>query len=198
MGGKGVSIMGESLGLYVHIPFCRSKCDYCDFYSLAGREDRMDDYQRALIRHIEESAPQAKSYEVNSIYIGGGTPTWDGEKRVRELLGVIRRRFNIAQDVEVTLEANPDSVEEKTLRRLRRAGVNRVSMGMQSGCNEELRSIHRPHSYEQVVEAVKALGRARIRNVNLDLIYGLPGQTRESWRESVEKALALEPQHLSI
>lgn len=189
--------MGEYLGLYLHIPFCRSKCDYCDFYSLAGKEDRMDDYQKALLRHIEESGEAAHSYVLNSIYIGGGTPSWYGEKRLVELLRGVKRRFTLSKDVEITLEANPDSVDEKMLRRLRRAGVNRISMGMQSGSDEELCAIHRPHSYQQVVDAVAAVRQAKIHNLNLDLIFGLPGQTQESWQETVEKALALAPEHLS-
>lgn len=189
--------MGECLGLYLHIPFCRSKCDYCDFYSLAGKEDRMDDYQKALLRHIVESGGVARSYALNSIYIGGGTPTWYGEKRLVELLRTVKRRFCLSKDVEITLEANPDSVDVKMLRHLRRMGVNRISMGMQSGSDEELCAIHRPHTYQQVVDAVAAVRQAKIQNLNLDLIYGLPGQTQESWEETVEKALDLAPEHLS-
>ena len=189
--------MGSTLGLYLHIPFCRSKCDYCDFYSLAGQDDRMDDYQQALLRQIAETAPRTKKQVVNSVYIGGGTPTWYGEKRLLELLAAVKKRFTLSKDVEVTLEANPDSVDEKMLRRLRRAGVNRLSMGMQSACDRELAAVHRPHTFRQVQEAVRAARAAKLRNLNLDLIYGLPGQTMDSWRSSVEAALALEPEHLS-
>ena len=189
--------MGKTLGIYIHIPFCRSKCDYCDFYSLAGREDRMDDYQKALIAQITESAPLARGYSVNSVYIGGGTPTWYGEKRLCELLRLINKKFKVAKDVEITMEANPDSVTEKGLRAMRRAGVNRVSLGMQSACDRELQDIHRPHTFQQVSAAVAAARKAKIKNLNLDLIFGLPGQTEDSWHESVEAALALSPEHLS-
>lgn len=189
--------MENSLGLYVHIPFCRSKCDYCDFYSLAGQDDRMDGYQRALLQQILDTAPRTKKQVVNSVYIGGGTPTWYGEKRLLELISALKKRFNLSKDVEFTLEANPDSVDEKMLRRLRRAGVNRLSMGMQSACDRELAAVHRPHTFKQVEQAVKAARNAKIKNLNLDLIYGLPGQTEESWCASVEAALALEPEHLS-
>ena len=189
--------MENTLGLYLHIPFCRSKCDYCDFYSLAGRDDRMDDYQKALLQHIAETAPHARKQVVNSVYIGGGTPTWYGEKRLLELLSAVKKRFVLSKDVEITLEGNPDSVDEKMLRRLRRAGVNRLSMGMQSACDKELAAVHRPHTFKQVELAVKAARDAKIKNLNLDLIYGLPGQTEHSWRASVEAALALEPEHLS-
>ena len=189
--------MGNTLGLYLHIPFCRSKCDYCDFYSLAGQDDCMDDYQKALLRHLAETAPRANKQVVNSVYIGGGTPTWYGEKRLLELLAAVKKRFNLSRDVEITLEANPDSVDAGQLRRLRRAGVNRLSLGMQSACDGELASVHRPHDFAQTEKAVRAARSARIKNLNLDLIYGLPGQTDESWRDTVEKALALEPEHLS-
>ena len=189
--------MGKTLGIYIHIPFCRSKCDYCDFYSLAGREDRMDDYQKALIAQITESAPLARGYLVNSVYIGGGTPTWYGEKRLCELLRLINKKFKMAKDVEITMEANPDSVTEKGLRAMRRAGVNRVSLGMQSACDRELQDIHRPHTFQQVSAAVAAARKAKIKNLNLDLIFGLPGQTEDSWHETVEAALALSPEHLS-
>ena len=189
--------MGKTLGIYIHIPFCRSKCDYCDFYSLAGREDRMDDYQKALIAQITESAPLARGYSVNSVYIGGGTPTWYGEKRLCELLRLINKKFKVAKDVEISMEANPDSVTEKGLRAMRRAGVNRVSLGMQSACDRELQDIHRPHTFQQVSAAVAAARKAKIRNLNLDLIFGLPGQTEDSWHETVEAALALSPEHLS-
>lgn len=189
--------MENSLGLYLHIPFCRSKCDYCDFYSLAGQDDRMDDYQKALLQQILDTAPRAKKQVVNSVYIGGGTPTWYGEKRLLELIGAVKKRFSLSRDVEFTLEANPDSVDGKMLKRLRRAGVNRLSMGMQSACDKELAAVHRPHTFKQVEQAVKAARDAKIKNLNLDLIYGLPGQTERSWRTSVEAALALEPEHLS-
>ena len=187
----------ETLGIYIHIPFCRSKCDYCDFYSLAGREDRMDAYQKALLAHIAETAPLAQGIPVDPLYFGGGTPSFYGDKRLRELLAAIRKQFQVAENAEITLEANPDSVDLKSLRRLRKAGFNRISMGMQSACPEELAAIHRPHTAKQVDEAVAAAKKARFKNLSLDLIYGLPGQTMDSWKATVEHALSLIPQHLS-
>lgn len=157
----------------------------------------MGDYQQALLRQIADTAPRAKKQVVNSVYIGGGTPTWYGEKRLLELIGAVKKRFTLSKDVELTLEANPDSVDEKMLRRLRRAGVTRLSLGMQSACDGELAAVHRPHTFRQVEAAVKAARAARLRNLNLDLIYGLPSQTEASWRASVEAALSLEPEHLS-
>ena len=188
---------GDKLGIYIHIPFCRSKCDYCDFYSLAGREERMDAYQKALLAHITETAPLAQGIPVDTIYFGGGTPSYFGEKRLRELLGTVEKLFQVEKGAEITLEANPDSVTLKSLKALRKAGFNRLSMGMQSASQEELTAIHRPHTARQVDEAVAAAKKARFKNLSLDLIYGLPGQTMDSWKASVEHALSLIPQHLS-
>lgn len=189
--------MSKQLGLYIHIPFCRSKCDYCDFYSLSGREDRMDAYQKALLTHIKETAPQAKGYLVDTIYFGGGTPSLYGEKRIRELLSAIRRRFEVAGNAEITMESNPDSVDKKSMTRLRRAGVNRISLGMQSAHDDELAALHRPHTFAQVQQAVADIRAAKIKNLSLDLIYGLPGQDMTRWEDSVEKAISLTPEHLS-
>jgi len=187
----------DKLGIYIHIPFCRSKCDYCDFYSLAGREGQMDEYQKALLAHIRETAPLAAGIPVDTIYFGGGTPSYYGEKRLCELLSAIKKQFSVEKDAEITTEANPDSVDLKMLRALRRAGFNRLSMGMQSACPEELQAIHRPHTARQVDEAVAAARKAKFKNISLDLIYGLPGQTMDSWKTTVEHALSLIPQHLS-
>ena len=186
-----------TLGLYIHIPFCRSKCDYCDFYSLAGREGRMAEYQRALLTHINRLAPLARGYQVDTVYFGGGTPSFYGAERLVELLEEIRRGFTLAANVEITLEGNPDSVNEESLSLLRRGGFNRLSMGMQSGCQAELSAIHRPHTAGQTDRAVEAARKAGFENLSLDLIYGLPGQTMESWEQTVEHALSLKPNHLS-
>ena len=186
-----------TLGIYVHIPFCRSKCDYCDIYSLAGKENPMADYQKALLAHIKETAPLADAFQVDTIYFGGGTPSFYGEKYLRELLAVIKKHYHVAPDAEITMEGNPDSVDLKALKALRKEGFNRLSLGMQSGCPAELTAIHRPHSIQQTDEATVLARKANFQNLSLDLIYGLPGQTMDSWKETVEHALSLVPQHLS-
>jgi oxygen-independent coproporphyrinogen-3 oxidase len=188
----------KPLGLYIHIPFCRQKCVYCDFYSLPQAEGRMDDYTAALCAHLAETAPFAAGYEVDTVYFGGGTPSCLGVKRLERILRVIRKKYHVKKDAEVTLEANPDSAGDwKALRDLRRCGFNRISLGMQSACDEELRAIGRIHTMEQVTAAVEAARRAKIENLSLDLIYGLPGQTMARWRENLSAAAALEPEHLS-
>lgn len=189
--------MAEKLGLYVHIPFCRSKCDYCDFYSLAGKEGRMDDYQKALLAHMKETAPLTRGWQVDTVYFGGGTPSFYGEKRLREVLKNVAKRFDLAKDAEITVECNPDSVDKKVFQTLRRAGVNRISLGVQSAHDCELNCLHRPHTFQQAQRAVAAAREAKIKNISLDLIYGLPNQDMAGWRDTVEQVLELEPEHLS-
>ena len=186
------------LGLYIHIPFCRQKCAYCDFYSLPDREGKMDDYTAALLRHIEEVAPRTAAHRVDTVYFGGGTPSYLGAARLTKLLRTIRKRCDVTRDAEITLEANPDSAcDVRALRALRRAGFNRISLGVQSADDALLRAIGRIHTFAQVQEAVSAARKAGFKDLSLDLIYGLPGQTMDQWQETLAAAVALSPEHLS-
>lgn len=186
------------LGLYIHIPFCKSKCIYCDFYSLPDSGAQMDRYVSALCRQLKEIAQRTSAHEVDTVYFGGGTPSFLGAERLRQIMKTVRKHYRVAKHAEVTLEANPDSAGSwKTLRALRRAGFNRISLGVQSADDGQLKALGRPHTFAEAEAAVAAARRAKIRNISLDLIYGLPGQTMESWRETLEKAAALEPEHLS-
>lgn len=157
----------------------------------------MDDYQKALLAHMKETAPLTKGWQVDTVYFGGGTPSFYGEKRLRELLRFVSKRFDLSKDAEITVECNPDSVHGKMLQALRRAGVNRLSLGVQSACDRTLQSLHRPHSFQQAVEAVQAAREAKFQNISIDLIYGLPGQDQQDWEQTVEQVLALKPEHLS-
>jgi oxygen-independent coproporphyrinogen-3 oxidase len=188
----------KKLGLYVHIPFCAKKCDYCDFYSLSGAESRMDDYVQALETQLFEIAPRAELHEVDSVYFGGGTPTLLGSRRLARLLKAIQKKYHLTKDAEITLEANPESAGDfKELRVLRRAGFNRLSLGMQSADDGELRAIGRIHTAAQVKTAVETARKAKFNNLSLDLIYGLPGQSFETWQKNLAAAVDLAPQHLS-
>lgn len=189
--------MAQKLGIYIHIPFCRHKCDYCDFYSLAGAEEQTGRYQKALLAHIAETAPQAKGWEVDTVYFGGGTPLLLGTKALIQVLEFLKKRFKLSRDAEITVEANPESVDFPTLRALRRAGFNRLSLGMQSACDSELKAVGRIHDFGQVEAAVQAARKAKWKNVSLDLIYGLPGQTGESWARTLDAAISLAPEHIS-
>ena len=187
-----------ALGLYIHIPFCKAKCAYCDFYSLAHSEEKMDAYTAALLRHLEEVAPRAAGMQVDTVYFGGGTPSYLGTARLIRILQTVQRRYDVTRDAEITLEANPDSAGDwRALRKLRRAGFNRLSLGVQSTDDELLRRIGRVHTYEQVQQAVTAARKAKLTNLSLDLIYGLPGQTMEDWQRTLADAVALGPEHLS-
>ena len=188
----------KPLGLYIHIPFCKSKCIYCDFYSLPRAEDRMDRYVSALCRQLAEIAQRTTAHTVDSVYLGGGTPSYLGEKRLRHILKTVKKHYHLSRDAEITLEANPDSAGDwRALRALRRAGMNRLSLGVQSADDGLLRTLGRPHTFAQAEEAAAAARRARIRNLSLDLIYGLPGQDLTGWKDTLERAAALEPEHLS-
>ena len=186
------------LGIYVHVPFCCSKCQYCDFYSLTGQEQPiMDDYLRAICAHIREAGPLAPNYQVDTIYFGGGTPTLFGAEGLSAILTAIRESFDVSSRAEITFEANPESVTKKLLRRLKSEGFNRVSLGIQCDDDEILEKIGRPHTYEQAQAAVKMIRRSRFKNLSVDLIYGLPGQTLESWLQTLSHVLELKPEHIS-
>ncbi len=189
--------MADKLGVYIHIPFCKSKCAYCDFYSLAGHEEWRERYAQALRTHMDETAPQARDYRVDTLYFGGGTPLLLGDKTLCETLAYVKKRFRVDKDAEITVEANPDSVDLKALKRLRRAGFDRLSVGMQSANDAELAAVGRPHDFAQTRQAVAWARQAKFKNLSLDLIYGLPGQTMESWKATLDQAVALEPEHIS-
>ena len=186
------------LGIYIHVPFCRSKCLYCDFYSLTTKDDRLlDGYLDAICTHIRETGPLAPGYRVDTVYFGGGTPSFFGAEGMAVILATIRKAFDVTPDAEITFEANPDSVTPKLLRRLRNEGFNRVSLGVQCDDDRILEKIGRPHNFEQAVQAVKRIRRAGFKNLSLDLIYGLPAQTREDWEATLQNLLTLKPEHIS-
>ena len=186
------------LGIYIHVPFCRSKCQYCDFYSLTTKDDRLlDNYLTAICAHIKEAGTLAPDYQVDTVYFGGGTPSFFGGDGMATIMAAIRRSFDVIDDAEITFEANPDSVSDKLLRRLRAEGFNRVSLGIQTDNDELLRKLGRPHTYAQAVTAVQRIRKAGFRNLSLDLMYGLPGQTLSAWEQTLENVLKLNPEHMS-
>ena len=186
------------LGIYVHVPFCRSKCQYCDFYSLCTKEDKViDGYLDAVCDHIKEAGELAPGYKVDSIYFGGGTPSFFGADGLAVILTTIRRNFDVANDAEITFEANPDSISDRLLNRLRAEGFNRVSLGIQSDDDEMLKKLGRPHTYAQAVTAFHRIRKAGFRNVSIDLMYGLPGQTLQDWKDTLQRVLSLNPEHMS-
>ena len=188
-----------SLGLYVHVPFCRSKCEYCDFYSLACKDDRLlDGYLDAVCAHIKEAGALAPGYKVDTVYFGGGTPSFFGVDGLATILTVIRRNFDVDNSAEITVECNPDSVSDRMLRRLYAEGFNRVSLGIQTDDDELLKKLGRPHTYSQAVTAYQRIRKAGFRNISVDLMYGLPGQTLRDWQETLDNVLRLLPEHISV
>ena len=186
------------LGIYIHVPFCRSKCQYCDFYSLTTKDERTwDGYMEAVCAHIQEAGPLAPNHVVDTIYFGGGTPSLLGADHLSAILTTIRKSFDVSDNAEITFEANPDSVNDRLLKRLRSEGFNRVSLGIQCDNDEILQKLGRPHSYAQAVEAVKRIRKRGFRNISVDLMYGLPGQQLEDWQNTLRHVLSLKPEHIS-
>ena len=189
--------MEKKLGLYIHIPFCEHKCDYCDFYSVTKFNDYVR-YTDALLLQMEDFSEKASDYIVNTIYIGGGTPTVLPVKRMLEIIDGIYRNFNVAENVEFTMEANPATVNKKMLKKYYKAGVNRLSFGMQSAIDEELAALSRIHTFEEFVNSYNMAKKAGFENINVDIMYGIPGQTQRSLGYTLEQVCDLEPTHISL
>lgn len=186
----------QTLELYVHIPFCKKKCRYCDFLSFAGEEWTQETYTQALIREI--GAWRGKeNKKVSSVFVGGGTPSILSVRRMEEIFEALRESFFLAEDAEITIECNPGTLEKEKLEVYKCLGVNRLSLGLQSAKNEELRLLGRIHTWETFLESFQMARKAGFENLNVDLISALPGQTVESWRETLEKTIALSPEHIS-
>jgi len=190
--------------LYLHIPFCTHRCAYCDFNTYAGQEGSIPAYVDALCKEIEYVGSQFPSPdgrgaggEVHTIFFGGGTPSLLSPKQFDSIFKSIRANFTLTEDAEITIEANPGTVSYETLLELRKIGINRISFGVQSANMEELRMLERTHDFFTVIEAVTSARKAGFDNLNLDLIYGLPEQTRQTWQTTVQRILDLHPEHIS-
>ena len=189
--------MAKSLGVYIHIPFCAGKCAYCDFYSLAGSDDLMPEYQSAVIAHIKESSMLLDGYTIDSVYFGGGTPSFYGAQNLIQILAALKKYGHVSKNAEITAEMNPDSTDPTELARMKKAGFNRLSFGVQSTDDGLLKSLGRLHSFKQAEDAFYAARNTGFKNISLDLMYGLPSQTREAWADTLVRAAALQPEHFS-
>lgn len=183
-------------GLYIHVPFCRGKCPYCDFYSLAPEDETADRYVSRTLELMAGYGGECDG-EISTVYFGGGTPSVIGARRLGALLDGAKRRFHIAPGAEITCELNPKGVSREFFRELRAAGFNRLSMGMQSANEEELRLLGRGHGPGDVRLAVERARAAGFKNISLDLMLALPGSTDESLQRSIDFAAALSPEHIS-
>ncbi|MBZ0255656.1 radical SAM family heme chaperone HemW [bacterium] len=186
------------MGLYLHLPYCKTKCTYCSFVSGSPRSDaEMDRYLDALIAHLEAGAKLVQDRKIQTVFLGGGTPSLMGLERLQRLFNAIHDSYHVADNAEISLEANPESATQALFEGLRPLGLNRVSLGVQSFHDDELQWLGRVHSVDGVYRAVEAVRAAGIDNLSLDLIFGLPGQSEDRWRQSLERALECGIDHFS-
>lgn len=189
----------KGLGIYIHIPFCVSKCKYCDFYSLSGVDEQgKDRYVQALCCHMSEYKLQAKNYVVTSVYFGGGTPSLLTEKQLKTIMKSVKKNFRMSSRCEISMEANPGTVDQEKLKAIKKLGVNRLSIGAQSFNDVELITCGRIHTHGDIYDCVNAARNAKFDNISLDLIYGLPGQTKESLFDNLKNAFELKVDHISL
>jgi len=188
-----------SAGIYIHIPFCVSKCNYCDFCSVTGDEAEISRFHKALLAHIKLAAGSKWRNRVyNTIYFGGGTPPLIGVERIGEIIKSIHKRFSLTPTSEISIEMNPETASISFLQGIRKHGVNRVSIGVQSFDDDQLELLGRVHNAETAEKAIDNVQQAGFENFGLDLIFGIPGQTVESWRATLDKAAAKNPVHISV
>lgn len=182
-------------GIYIHIPFCKTKCPYCDFYSFKGDEKQKDSYLDAVLLCLKGYADE--SLKIDTVYFGGGTPSVFGGERIGRIISYIREGFDLQKNAEITVECNPSSTDEGFVRQVKRAGVNRVSMGMQSAVDAERKMLGRPSDRKDIERAVNLFKNEGIDNISLDLMIGVPFQTMESLDESLDFMLSLSVKHIS-
>ena len=188
----------QSLSLYIHIPFCVKKCDYCDFLSAPASEEVKERYMQALFSEIKSRGKRFANCRTETVFIGGGTPNVIAPEKIRELLEHVREAFHVCGDAEITMELNPGAAGgTEAFRQYKEAGINRLSIGLQSAKDEELRLLGRIHTFSQFEKTWSEAREAGFTNLNADLIYALPGQTVESWRQTLETVCAAGPAHIS-
>jgi oxygen-independent coproporphyrinogen-3 oxidase len=187
------------ISLYIHIPFCLHRCGYCDFNTYAGLQELIPAYTQAICKELVIiSGLVREPYSLRTIYFGGGTPSLVPSSALKSILSVVRDNFSLSETPEITLEANPGTVSAEYLSEIQHLGINRISLGMQSASQSELTLLERQHTLDDVIRSVDWSKTAGIADVNLDLIFGLPGQSLSTWMTSLETALSLQPEHLSL
>jgi len=189
--------MDKRLGIYIHIPFCASKCAYCNFYSLLGNNKLMTRYNKAVIKHIEEYSSQLDGFIIDTVYFGGGTPSHFGAQRLISIFAALKKNGHVLRNSEVTVEINPGGISKDDLVKLKRAGFNRLSIGVQCADNNMLGNLGRTHTFADAEETVSFARQAGFDNISVDIIYGLPSQNKDSWAETIAKVAALKAEHVS-
>lgn len=188
----------NEVGIYIHIPFCMKKCFYCDFVSYANNEDMIEKYIKALEKEIKIKAEENKLLKINTIYIGGGTPSFIESKHIVYIINAIKESFNIKENAEITIEVNPGTVTKNKLEDYIKCGINRISIGLQTTNNELLKQIGRIHTYEQFLETYNLIRMVGFNNINVDLMLALPNQTIKDLEDSLNKVIMLKPEHISV
>ena len=188
----------KELGIYVHIPFCKQKCNYCDFVSYCDKNELVEQYIKALKQEIKNNSSKIKDSEISTIYIGGGTPSYINSQYIKEILETIKQNYNISKNVEITIEVNPGTVTKEKLTNYYENGINRISIGLQSCNNNLLKMIGRIHTYEEFLDTYNLAREVGFKNINVDLMIGLPNQTLEDIKTSLEKIISLNPEHISV
>ncbi|MCI8949343.1 MAG: oxygen-independent coproporphyrinogen III oxidase [Lachnospiraceae bacterium] len=187
----------RSLELYIHIPFCVQKCFYCDFLSFPAARNVMAEYMDQLRCEIASSGGWYENYQVQTVFIGGGTPSILESEQILMLMQTVRKAFSLAEDAEITIEANPGTFLNKKIPVYQAAGINRLSIGLQSASNGELKRLGRIHSFEDFLKSFQSARMEGFGNINIDLISAVPGQTIDSWRNTLKKVIMLKPEHIS-
>ena len=188
----------NEIGVYIHIPFCMKKCFYCDFVSYANNEDMIEKYIKALEKEIKIKAEENKLLKINTIYIGGGTPSFIESKHIVYIINAIKESFNVKENAEITIEVNPGTVTKNKLEDYIKCGINRISIGLQTTNNELLKQIGRIHTYEQFLETYNLIRMVGFNNINVDLMLALPNQTIKDLEDSLNKVIMLKPEHISV
>ena len=183
-------------GIYIHIPFCKRRCIYCDFFSTTQSEKKPA-YVHALCQELDMRKDYLEDEDIETIYLGGGTPSQLTQEELKEIFSTIYHIYKVKDDAEITLEANPDDLTPEYVSMLRQLPINRISMGIQTFQEETLKLLHRRHTAQQAIEAFERCREAGFQNISIDLMYGLPGETLDTWKQDLQQAIALHPEHIS-
>ena len=187
----------SELGIYIHMPFCKRKCYYCDFISYENKQNEIGQYCKALIKEIQHESKNIKE-SVSTIYVGGGTPSFVDANYVKQIIEVVKSNYYIQKNAEITVEINPGTVNEEKLKKYKEAGVNRLSIGLQSTKNELLKQIGRIHTFEEFLFSYNLARKTGFQNINVDLMLGLPNQTLEDIEDSLKQIIKIDPEHISL
>lgn len=192
-----MKIKKTPLSIYIHIPFCKKKCLYCDFLSAPACGQERESYVKALLREISFMAENASEYEVISVFFGGGTPSLLNKSQIERIMSAIRKGYCLRADAEITVECNPATADYDKLAFFKACGINRLSIGLQSASDKELKELGRIHNYKQFLATFESARKAGFTNINVDIMSALPGQTCESYEDTLQKVIALNPEHIS-